>query len=360
MEANNNPKENSTVSQFFNKKKLKLGGEENKIPIPINNKDINNDANNPQNTKEKMQFLFPNLPPEEINNVLERAEYNIEKAIILIKELKEQKDKKDNLNKDNVINPKKKKGIIKRNYNCMIEKEKEFLKNQIEPNVCQNTNKTNTLNNTSNNININENKGDDDISTNPNIRNNNINMNNSNNNNEKENNINDEKIKDINSNNNDNNVETINNNIHIDEGKRNLINRQIQYLIVKFSEMTDISQLKNLLKEIGFPVNNDNKENKENNDESENNKLIEKLNEKVKINKEEKKFIINQYNKHNSICKLIKQKEEKIDELTSSLVNLIDAESEQKMREEEYKNELTEYIKLLYNDNSFNFPREDY
>ena len=359
MEANNNPKENSTVSQFFNKKKLKLGGEENKIPIPINNKDINNDANNPQNTKEKMQFLFPNLPPEEINNVLERAEYNIEKAIILIKELKEQKDKKDNLNKDNVINPKKKKGIIKRNYNCMIEKEKEFLKNQIEPNVCQNTNKTNTLNNTSNNININENKGDDDISTNPNIRNNNINMNNSNNNNEKENNINDEKIKDINSNNNDNNVETINNNIHIDEGKRNLINRQIQYLIVKFSEMTDISQLKNLLKEIGFPVNNDNKENKENNDESENNKLIEKLNEKVKINKEEKKFIINQYNKHNSICKLIKQKEEKIDELTSSLVNLIDAESEQKMREEEYKNELTEYIKLLYNDNSFNFPRED-
>ena len=360
MEANNNPEENSTVSQFFNKKKLKLGGEENKIPIPINNKDINNDANNPQNTKEKMQFLFPNLPPEEINNVLERAEYNIEKAIILIKELKEQKDKKDNLNKDNVINPKKKKGIIKRNYNCMIEKEKEFLKNQIEPNVCQNTNKTNTLNNTSNNININENKGDDDISTNPNIRNNNINMNNSNNNNEKENNINDEKIKDINSNNNDNNVETINNNIHIDEGKRNLINRQIQYLIVKFSEMTDISQLKNLLKEIGFPVNNDNKENKENNDESENNKLIEKLNEKVKINKEEKKFIINQYNKHNSICKLIKQKEEKIDELTSSLVNLIDAESEQKMREEEYKNELTEYIKLLYNDNSFNFPREDY
>ena len=360
MEENNNPKENSTVSQFFNKKKLKLGGEENKIPIPINNKDINNDANNPQNTKEKMQFLFPNLPPEEINNVLERAEYNIEKAIILIKELKEQKDKKDNLNKDNVINPKKKKGIIKRNYNCMIEKEKEFLKNQIEPNVCQNTNKTNTLNNTSNNININENKGDDDISTNPNIRNNNINMNNSNNNNETENNINDEKIKDINSNNNDNNVETINNNIHIDEGKRNLINRQIQYLIVKFSEMTDISQLKNLLKEIGFPVNNDNKENKENNDESENNKLIEKLNEKVKINKEEKKFIINQYNKHNSICKLIKQKEEKIDELTSSLVNLIDAESEQKMREEEYKNELTEYIKLLYNDNSFNFPREDY
>ena len=356
MEANNNHKENSTVSQFFNKKKLKLGGEENKIPIPINNKDINNDANNPQNTKEKMQFLFPNLPPEEINNVLERAEYNIEKAIILIKELKEQKD---NLNKDNVINPKKKKGIIKRNYNCMIEKEKEFLKNQIEPNVCQNTNKTNTLNNTSNNININENKGDDDISTNPNIRNNNINMNNSNNNNnnEKENNINDEKIKDINSNNNDNNVETINNNIHIDDGKRNLINRQIQYLIVKFSEMTDISQLKNLLQEIGFPVN---KENKENNDESENNKLIEKLNEKVKINKEEKKFIINQYNKHNSICKLIKQKEEKIDELTSSLVNLIDAESEQKMREEEYKNELTEYIKLLYNDNSFNFPREDY
>ena len=52
---------------------------------------------------------------------------------------------------------------------------------------------------------------------------------------------------------------------------------------------------------------------------------------------------------------------EKIDELTSSLANLIDAESEQKMREEEYKNELQQIANNLYNDNNnFNNPREGY
>jgi K+/H+ antiporter YhaU regulatory subunit KhtT len=118
--------------------------------------------------------------------------------------------------------------------------------------------------------------------------------------------------------------------------------------------MTDVSELKNLLKEIGFPLE---KENYEKNDI---NKLEEELKEKIKSNQEERKFIINQYNKHNNFCKLIKLKEEKIDELTSSLGNLIDTESEQKMREEEYKNELVELLKVLKQNNNFNNPREGY
>ena len=40
--------------------------------------------------------------------------------------------------------------------------------------------------------------------------------------------------------------------------------------------------------------------------------------------------------------------------------NLIDAESEQKMREEEYKNELIEYMKYLKENNNFYNPEEGY
>ena len=93
MESSNKSMENSFVPQFIKNNKMKVGGEENNKPIILNNNidDINN--NNTQNTKERIHFLFPNLPPEDINNVLERAEYNIEKAITLIKEIKEQKNK---------------------------------------------------------------------------------------------------------------------------------------------------------------------------------------------------------------------------------------------------------------------------
>lgn len=89
MEAKNAIMENNAIPQFLKNNKLKIGGEENN-PIVVNN-NIKDESNKEQNTKEKMQFLFPNLPPEEINKVLERTEYNIEKAISLIKELKQQK-----------------------------------------------------------------------------------------------------------------------------------------------------------------------------------------------------------------------------------------------------------------------------
>ena len=118
--------------------------------------------------------------------------------------------------------------------------------------------------------------------------------------------------------------------------------------------MTDISQLKNPLKTIGFPKN------KENADESEDNKFIKIFKEKTESNKEEREFIINQYIKHNTVCHQIKQKEEKIDELTSTLGNLIDVESEQKMIEEEYKNEFIECIKFMKGNNNYNTPREGY
>ena len=150
-----------------------------------------------------------------------------------------------------------------------------------------------------------------------------------------------------------------NNNIILDEAKRNKINQQINYLLDKFSKMNDISQLKNLLKEIGFPEKEENKD--KDKDENEKNKLIEIIKQKIENNDKERKFIISQYTKYSGISKLIKQKEEKIDELTSSLGNLIEKESEQKMREEDYKNELKEYSNLYNNNNNnFNNPREGY
>ena len=40
----------------------------------------------------------------------------------------------------------------------------------------------------------------------------------------------------------------------LDDEKKNLINRQMDFLLDKFSKMKDISELKNLLTEIGFPT----------------------------------------------------------------------------------------------------------
>ena len=53
---------------------------------------------------------------------------------------------------------------------------------------------------------------------------------------------------------NNNNIE--NNSIinNLDEEKKNLINSQIDYLLNKFSKMNNISELKKLLTEIGFPL----------------------------------------------------------------------------------------------------------
>ena len=379
---------NPKIPDFFKNREIKRGGEEDNQPISLNI-NINDMNNNPENTKTRMQFLFPKIPKEEINNVLERTGYNIEKAVILIKELKEQK------NKTNGLENKKGKIVQKRNYNSVIEKESNILKNkEVKPDNISINNKQNIPLNSSNNIistNTYKNTNDNNINNlniqtkykneNSNI----INNNNTNNPNrindistQQENKINPVQETHLNPNNNNINTEktdiaednSINNaekpeenedsnNIILDEEKKNKINQQINYLLDKFARMNDISQLKSLLKEIGFPEKEENKDKEK--EENDKNKLIEIIKEKIENNEKERKYIISQYTKYNGISKLIKQKEDKIDELTSSLGNLIEKESEQKMREEDYKNELKEYSNIYKNNyNNFNDPREGY
>ena len=374
---------NPTIPDFFKNREIKKGGEEDNQPISFNN-NINDMNNNPENTKTRMQFLFPKIPKEEINNVLERTGYNIEKAVILIKELKEQK------NKTNGLENKKGKIVQKRNYNSVIEKESNILKNkEVKPDNISINNKQNIPLNSSNNIistNTYKNNNDNHIQKKSNNENSNIiNNNNINNPNrinnistQQENKINPVQETHLNSNNNyinsektdkieDNNMNNAekpeenedSNNIILDEEKKNKINQQINYLLDKFARMNDISQLKSLLKEIGFPEKEENKDKEK--EENDKNKLIEIIKEKIENNEKERKYIISQYTKYNGISKLIKQKEDKIDELTSSLGNLIEKESEQKMREEDYKNELKEYSNIYKNNyNNFNDPREGY
>ena len=375
MEAKNAIMENNAIPQFLKNNKLKIGGEENN-PIVVNN-NIKDESNKEQNTKEKMQFLFPNLPPEEINKVLERTEYNIEKAISLIKELKQQKKLntlENPIKNENSKKRRKFRGIYKRNYISCIQKKRTVYQNNTDNASTQRLpanpqNNLNTINNNNTNINntINTINSNNEIRNIPNanansntnintINNNNINsiniISNSNNNNANihENNISANNAGSVNTiNNNERNNETNSNNKSLDERRTNLIKRQIDFLVKEFSKMNDISQLKKLLTEIGFPVTKDEKK-------IEN--LEEILQEKIKSNQEEKQFIVNQYKKHNAICQRIKEKEEKIDELTCSLANLIEAESDQKIREEKYRNELMEYARNQ-NDNFYN-PTEDY
>ena len=350
MEKNEKSIENSTVPHFYKNIKLKMGGEEEYKPAVMRN-NINEINNNVQKAKERIQFLFPNLPPEDINKILEKSGNNIEQAINLIKELKTQKNQTNSSAK---LNQKRLRGIVKRNYNTLIQQDN--IQNQNDINKSNNPNIIieHSIENKYSNNNIVENKNHIEQTISINDSNNN-NKNDIINEEKKENNyVQEINLNKNNDNNNQENKEIKNNDNSLDENTRNLINEQINYLLNKFNGMTDITELKNLLKEIGFPLE------KENNEKNDINKLEEELKEKIKNNQEERKFIINQYNKHNNFCKLIKLKEEKIDELTSSLGNLIDTESEQKMREEEYKNELVELLNVLKQNNNFNSPREGY
>jgi len=360
MEANNKYMEN-TIPNFFKNKKIKLSGEENTKPININNSIKDSDDNDQNTKKERMQFLFPNLPKEDINNVLERSEYNIAKAITLIKELRNQQKKLNTLEnpmKHEMAQKRRKfRGIGKRNYITCTQKKQNTNENKINNNINtnphnndkQNEQITYTQNNINNNINTeNKNNNINNINLSNSSNNNTINTNNNSNINiiQENNNINHAQSINLNDNNKQgNNLSHSSNNNNtntLDEKRTKLINKQIDYLLSQFVKMTDISELKKLLTEIGFPVSKEEK-NYEN--------LEEILKEKIKSNTEEKQFIINQYNKHNDIVEKIKQKEEKIDELTCSLANLIEAESDQKIREEKYRSELMEYAKYKYKDN---------
>ena len=302
--------------------KMKLGDEENSKLFILNNPEINNDSkNNVQYTKDKVKFLFPDLSNNDLSNVLERAEYNIEKTIELLRELKQ--EQKKNLEEKNP-KPKTNKRTRKRNYNELAQ---SFKDNQ------DNTKKEilNNNNNMNNNMNIDNNITNEIKENEKELNNNQINQTQiqSNDNN-------------INENNNNDNINLLIN--KLEDEKKDLINRQIDFLLDKFSKMKDISELKNLLTEIGFPTEKEEiNKNKINDDE-----IRKKLDEKLKANQEQRNRIVALYKKYTKTCEEIKQKEEKIEELNNTYVNLLGIETDQKIRKEFYENELKE------NENCFN------
>ena len=297
--------------------KMKLGDEENSKLFILNNPEINNDSkNNVQYTKDKVKFLFPDLSNNDLSNVLERAEYNIEKTIELLRELKQ--EQKKNLEEKNP-KPKTNKRTRKRNYNELAQSFKDNQDNTKKEIL--NNNNMNIDNNITNEIKENEKE----------LNNNQINQTQIQSN---DNNINE-------NNNNDNSNLLIN---KLEDEKKDLINRQIDFLLDKFSKMKDISELKNLLTEIGFPTEKEEiNKNKINDDE-----IRKKLDEKLKANQEQRNRIVALYKKYTKTCEEIKQKEEKIEELNNTYVNLLGIETDQKIRKEFYENELKE------NENCFN------
>ena len=123
MESN----EQCKIPNFFKMNKIKLGGEENDKLFVSNKEKI---QDNEVTTAEKVKFLFPDLSPQDIKHVLERAEYNIEKTIDLLKGLKQ--EQRQNLTKNDSI-PKNSRKIKKRNYlelNQKIPEKQEENKNR--------------------------------------------------------------------------------------------------------------------------------------------------------------------------------------------------------------------------------------
>ena len=304
--------EKDTIPNFFIFFKMKLGGEENKKLFVANPK-LNNSQNKEINTTERFKFLFPDLSQQDMKTVLERAEYNIEKSIELLKEIKQEKNKN--------LAPRLGKKAKKRTYLESIQK----IPDQPEE-------KNRNINN---NINIGNNQEQNNNEKEP--KNNDINININNNS--------------INNNNENNNSQLIAN---LDEEKKNLINEQMNYLLNKFSKMKDKSELKNLLTEIGFPLIKQDPEK----ERIKNSELEKQLQEKLKTNDTQRKTIINLYNKYKETSEQIKQKEKKIEELSDTLVNLIDVETEQKLRKERLENELKEYENIENDNNFFNGPKE--
>ena len=296
-------KEHFKMPYFFKMNKIKIGGEENDKLFQSNQNQIKTN----ENTRERVQFLFPDLSQQDVKQVLERAEYNIEKTIELLKLLKQ--EQRRNETKNDLI-PKYPRKIKKRNYLELNQKTQEKQEDNKEIN------------------NININNKEEDIKQ---IKSNSI----SHNDNNKS----------------DNNNDIINKIINnINEEKKNLINAQINVLLNKFAKMQDISELKKLLIEIGFPLIKPDPENYV--------ELQKKLDEKVKQNESKKNAIINLYNQYTKTCEQIKKKQDINEELSNTLGNLIEVEAEQKIRKEIYENELKEYENIDNNNNFFNGPKE--
>ena len=256
MEQKNfNKSHNSTIPSFFKTNKMKLGKEENEKLFSLNQNNNNDSKDIVENTTEKVKFLFPDLSTKDVKNVLERAEYNIEKTIELLKELKkEQKKKTENNNNSNTSRFGKK--VKKRNYLEFIQKikdkteNKNEINNNVNDNINSNVHSTNIQNKNQENKEINQ---------------------------IKQTQSNDESNEKDSNNNNIENNSIINN---LDGEKKNLINSQIDYLLNKFSKMNNISELKKLLTEIGFPLEKE-EQDKENISIME---LQKKMDEKININ----------------------------------------------------------------------------
>ena len=295
MESN----EQSKIPNFFKMNKIKLGGEENDKLFVSNKEKI---QDNEVTTAEKVKFLFPDLSPQDIKHVLERAEYNIEKTIDLLKGLKQ--EQRQNLTKNDSI-PKNSRKIKKRNYlelNQKIPEKQEENKNEINNNNINNKKEDSTQTKSSDNIN--------------------------------------------------NDINKIINNLN--EEKKALINEQINELLNKFAKMKDVSELKQLLIEIGFPLIKQDPE-KEKNTLDELKKILD---EKVKKNEEKKNSIIKLYQKYTDTLEQIEKKQNINEELSNTLGHLIDIEAEQKIRKEFLENELKEYENIDDNNNFFNGPKE--
>ena len=332
MEQKNfNKSHNSTIPSFFKTNKMKVGKEENEKLFSLNQNNNNDSKDIVENTTEKVKFLFPDLSTKDVKNVLERAEYNIEKTIELLKELKkEQKKKSENNNNSNTSRFGKK--VKKRNYLEFIQKikdkteNKNEINNNVNDNINSNVHSTNIQNKNQENKEINQ---------------------------IKQTQSNDESNEKDSNNNNIENNSIINN---LDEEKKNLINSQIDYLLNKFSKMNNISELKKLLTEIGFPLE------KEEQDKDNINiiELQKKLDEKVNTNSDIKNKIVSLYKKYEKTCVDIKQKQDKIEELSNTLGNLIDTETDQKIRKERLEKELKDSENSIFNNNNFNGPKEGY
>ena len=332
MEQKNfNKSHDSTIPSFFKTNKMKVGKEENEKLFSLNQNNNNDSKDIVENTTEKVKFLFPDLSTKDVKNVLERAEYNIEKTIELLKELKkEQKKKSENNNNSNTSRFGKK--VKKRNYLEFIQKikdkteNKNEINNNVNDNINSNVNTTNIQNKNQENKEINQ---------------------------IKQTQSNDESNEKDSNNNNIENNSIINN---LDEEKKNLINSQIDYLLNKFSKMNNISELKKLLTEIGFPLEKE-EQDKENINIME---LQKKLDEKVNTNSDIKNKIVSLYKKYEKTCVDIKQKQDKIEELSNTLGNLIDTETDQKIRKERLEKELKDSENSIFNNNNFNGPKEGY
>ena len=311
MEQKNfNKSHNSTIPSFFKTNKMKVGKEENEKLFSLNQNNNNDSKDIVENTTEKVKFLFPDLSTKDVKNVLERAEYNIEKT----------------------IESRFGKKVKKRNYLEFIQKikdkteNKNEINNNVNDNINSNVHSTNIQNKNQENKEINQ---------------------------IKQTQSNDESNEKDSNNNNIENNSIINN---LDEEKKNLINSQIDYLLNKFSKMNNISELKKLLTEIGFPLEKE-EQDKENINIME---LQKKLDEKVNTNSDIKNKIISLYKKYEKTCVDIKQKQDKIEELSNTLGNLIDTETDQKIRKERLEKELKDSENSIFNNNNFNGPKEGY